>query len=218
LRYGTHIGGVAAVGFAVLALISPLSNADNNLPPDNNVSAFDDCTNIEIEYEADAQLTRKERLSRMDDTFYESLSKFEACQRSASGGGGDGDGGGAAGGGGAGGGGAGGGAASPNMSGTDSSTNKNIQAQQGNSNAPTANKGSQTNALPTSNHPSPETASLTNGKLPDDIPPADNDSVLEAQIRQAAMSETDPAVKKKLWDEYRKYKGISRAEDKAVGD
>lgn len=49
---------------------------------------------------------------------------------------------------------------------------------------------------------------LNNGKLPEDIPPADNDSVLEGQIRQAAINEKDPAVQKKLWNEYRKYKGL----------
>jgi len=46
------------------------------------------------------------------------------------------------------------------------------------------------------------------GKIPDNIPPADNDSVLEEQIRQAAMNETDPVIKEKLWNEYRKYKGL----------
>jgi len=47
-----------------------------------------------------------------------------------------------------------------------------------------------------------------NGKIPDDIPPADNDSVLEEQIRQAAINESDPVIKEKLWNEYRKYKGL----------
>ncbi|MBT3401152.1 MAG: hypothetical protein HN420_14310, partial [Rhodospirillaceae bacterium] len=47
-----------------------------------------------------------------------------------------------------------------------------------------------------------------NGKVPEDIPPADNDSALEAQIRQAAIEETDPELKKRLWDEYRRYKGL----------
>ena len=47
-----------------------------------------------------------------------------------------------------------------------------------------------------------------NGKLPEDIPPADNDSALEAQIRKAAIEETDPELKKRLWDEYRRYKGL----------
>ena len=49
---------------------------------------------------------------------------------------------------------------------------------------------------------------LQNGKLPEDIPSADNDSVLEAQIRQAAIDEPDPELKKKLWNEYRRYRGL----------
>lgn len=61
--------------------------------------------------------------------------------------------------------------------------------------------------------PSPGEATGTqnissNGAVPGDIPPADNDSVLEAQIRKAAINEKDPAVQKKLWNEYRKYKGL----------
>ena len=49
---------------------------------------------------------------------------------------------------------------------------------------------------------------VANGKIPDDIPPADNDSILEAQIRRAAMNEPDPEIRERLWDEYRKYKGL----------
>lgn len=49
---------------------------------------------------------------------------------------------------------------------------------------------------------------LTNGKTPDDIPKVGNDSVFEAQIRAAAMAETDPNTKKNLWNEYRRYKGL----------
>ncbi len=54
---------------------------------------------------------------------------------------------------------------------------------------------------------------LLNGKLPDDIPPADNDSVLEAQIRKAATNEKDPETQKKLWNEYRKYKGLPQVDE-----
>jgi len=53
---------------------------------------------------------------------------------------------------------------------------------------------------------------LTNGKIPDDIPDADNDSVFEAQIRAAAMAETDPDTQKNLWNEYRRYKGLPQQE------
>ena len=50
---------------------------------------------------------------------------------------------------------------------------------------------------------------LGSGKLPEDIPAADNDSVLEAQIRAAAMQEQDPDMRERLWNEYRRYKGLS---------
>ena len=46
------------------------------------------------------------------------------------------------------------------------------------------------------------------GTLPEDIPAADNDSVLEAQIRAAAMQEQDPHMRERLWNEYRRYKGL----------
>ena len=47
-----------------------------------------------------------------------------------------------------------------------------------------------------------------NSKIPDDIPIDDNDSVLEEQIKLAAINEKDPEKKKRLWNEYRKYKGL----------
>ena len=46
------------------------------------------------------------------------------------------------------------------------------------------------------------------GNVPEDIPPADNDSILETQIREAAMREKDPEMRKRLWNEYRRYKGL----------
>ena len=53
---------------------------------------------------------------------------------------------------------------------------------------------------------------LTNGKIPDDIREAGNDSVFEAQIRAAAIAETDPDTQKNLWNEYRRYKGLPEQE------
>ena len=47
-----------------------------------------------------------------------------------------------------------------------------------------------------------------NGKIPDDIPLDDNDDVLAKQIKNAALNEADPEKKKKLWDEYRRYKNL----------
>ena len=46
------------------------------------------------------------------------------------------------------------------------------------------------------------------GATPDDIPPAENDSVLAAQIRALAESETDPVKREAFWNEYRKVSGL----------
>ena len=43
---------------------------------------------------------------------------------------------------------------------------------------------------------------------PADIPDGGNDDVVARQLRELAMSEPDPAVRERLWEEYRKYKGI----------
>ncbi|MBT4522875.1 MAG: hypothetical protein HOC23_22980 [Halieaceae bacterium] len=43
---------------------------------------------------------------------------------------------------------------------------------------------------------------------PAGIPDGNDDDVVARQLREAAMREPDPAVREKLWDEYRKYKGL----------
>jgi hypothetical protein len=45
---------------------------------------------------------------------------------------------------------------------------------------------------------------------PADIPDGNDDDVVARQLREAAMREPDPAIREKLWDEYRKYKGIEQ--------
>ena len=46
-------------------------------------------------------------------------------------------------------------------------------------------------------------------RVPPDIPKSGaGDDIVARQIREAAMSEDDPELREKLWDEYRKYKGI----------
>ncbi|MEX0615839.1 MAG: hypothetical protein WD177_08020, partial [Methylophaga sp.] len=55
-------------------------------------------------------------------------------------------------------------------------------------------------------------ASARNGAIPEDIPAANNDDAIAAQIRLAAESETDPEIREKLWNEYRKYKGLKVVE------
>jgi hypothetical protein len=47
---------------------------------------------------------------------------------------------------------------------------------------------------------------------PPDIPNGNDDDVVARQLREAAMREPDPAIREKLWTEYRKYKGIAEPE------
>lgn len=44
--------------------------------------------------------------------------------------------------------------------------------------------------------------------VPDDIPSGRDDDVVARQLREAAMSEPDPALREALWDEYRNYTGL----------
>lgn len=46
--------------------------------------------------------------------------------------------------------------------------------------------------------------------VPDDIPNGNNDDVVARQLREAAMSEPDPELREKLWDEYRAYTGVGQ--------
>jgi hypothetical protein len=44
------------------------------------------------------------------------------------------------------------------------------------------------------------------GAVPADVPDGRDDDIVARQIREAAMKETDPELREKLWEEYRKYK------------
>ena len=50
----------------------------------------------------------------------------------------------------------------------------------------------------------------SNQNIPDDIPDGSDDDVVARQLREAAMKEEDPELRERLWDEYRKYKGIAK--------
>ena len=164
--------------------MATLGNAQE-IPKRNSESI--DCTKATpIEYQDNPTLTRSEKIALMDAAFEKSLSHFEACQISKTSGG---NGGGSAGGGSAGG----GSIASSSIIGSQSE--KQANKSDGSQNA-SALSGQESGAA------------LDNGKVPEDIPAADNDSVLEAQIRKAAVMEKDATIREKLWDEYRKYKGI----------
>ncbi len=42
--------------------------------------------------------------------------------------------------------------------------------------------------------------------VPADVPTGDDDDVVARQIREAATRESDPELRERLWEEYRKYK------------
>ena len=49
-------------------------------------------------------------------------------------------------------------------------------------------------------------SSKPKSSAPADIPDGSDDDVIARQIREAAEKETDPELKRKLWDEYRRYR------------
>jgi hypothetical protein len=46
--------------------------------------------------------------------------------------------------------------------------------------------------------------------VPADIPDGSDDDIVARQLREAAMKETDPELREKLWEEYRNYKKSTR--------
>lgn len=47
---------------------------------------------------------------------------------------------------------------------------------------------------------------VSSGAIPPDIPDGHDDDIVARQIREAAENETDPELREKLWEEYRRYK------------
>jgi hypothetical protein len=165
-----------------------------------------DCANVQIDYSDDPTLTRGERIHKMDKSLSKSLDNFKLCNQETkkietnvvndnSGGAGE----------------ATGNSKAENMG--EAIANSTISGTE----LPAAKDDAQEEsedslALQTINNKNGNyqgSVSTANGKDPDDIPSANNDSALAAQIRRAAVNETDPIKKKLLWDEYRKYKGLT---------
>jgi len=162
--------------------------------PESEPANDQECSDTAIDYANDATLTKAERIAAMDRALNGSLNKYDSCltedessasessSDGSSGGGGGGDGSGV----------------------TSSTAASGISGNEAVQVAPTAASTSDLEGVANS----PQGQNQSNGKLPEDIPAADNDSVLEAQIRQAAINESDPIKKERLWNEYRKYKGL----------
>lgn len=204
------LGTAVGIGFFILFVGVAKAQSIPNTGNGASIPGTLDCTDVEIKYVDDPSLTREENIQLMDQALIRSLSKFDACMTSkassSSTGGSSGSVGSEVGASGE------GSVAASDISGTEKQTSTTLSGNADAENESMASTGvgqsvgnSGTNSIET-------TQPSENGKIPEDIPSADNDSVLEAQIRQAAINEKDPEIKKKLWDEYRKYKSKSQVD------
>ncbi len=193
--------------FIVLTAIS----VNSQISADEALGSSIDCSEVAINYIDRPDMTRSERLEEMDKAFFESVNRFELCHLSnqsaspqassssesagagsaASTGGSEGSESGVE------------SVASPLMTGTETESGLPLPASPEDSGMPESapeNAGDEAFAV--------YAGSSGSGALPEDIPVANNDDAVAAQIRVAAELEKDPIKKEKLWNEYRKYKGL----------
>ena len=166
-----------------------------------------DCANVQVDYSDDPTLTKGERIHKMDKSLSRSLNKYKLCRQKTK-----------------------------KEETNDANENPGAASEEvGSLEDENMGEAIASSAISGTELPSAEDSargesennltlqatnikngnyqsgiSAANGKLPDDIPSADNDSALAAQIRRAAENETDPNKRKLLWDEYRKYKGLTK--------
>jgi hypothetical protein len=178
---------------------------------DDSLSSAIDCSSIKINYIDRPDMTQSERLEAMNKAFFESVNQFELCNLSSQA------------------------QSSPESESIsenqvisesaeesdDSSAESGEVAQESvasptmvgtelESTASTFDTSEETSMQDTGNESSIAAyGSGKNGKIPEDIPDVNNDDAIAAQIRLAAEIEDDPVKKEKLWNEYRKYKGLA---------
>ena len=180
-------------------------------------SSESDCNQSDINYVEKPGMTRAERLEAMNRAFFESVNRFDECNLSVSTSSSSSNSSSAN---------AATEASNDSISGTEGSETEPQSAQSQESIASTGLSGTEAESVDAEavaeslDSLANETEStITNeqiahsgpagqGKTPEDIPDANNDDVVAAQIRLAAEIETDPEKKEKLWNEYRKYKGL----------
>ena len=217
---------------AVLFCISAVQGGEES----SSVSDYDDCAEAEVNFDGDDKIfTVAEMTTMMDKALYEALSRFDRCQTSSRPKGssteldtpsstseeqagveedGDSE------------------TGTVNSTASTSASGVELPGVEGNKNnetgavSSTASKSvsgtevSDAVAKNTGKSATSKTskvddkALLDNGKLPDDILSSDNDSVFQAQVREAAKAEQDPERKAALWAEYRKLKGLPPVEEK----
>lgn len=86
----------------------------------------------------------------------------------------------------------------------DQGDNESNGQQTSNEGASDASHGESTAESSTASPGGPQTTQR--GEIPEDIKGGSDDDIVARQIREAALKEKDPALREKLWDEYRKYK------------
>jgi len=194
-----------------LFLIIMLMGICSQTSAEEALGASIDCSQVAINYIDRSDMTHSERLEAMDKAFFESVNRFESCHLSNQ-------------------------SSSSQASSSSESASTGSDAATGGSESNESGvesvasplmTGTETeSSLPPSGSPedsgmlenAPESAgneafaiyagSSGSGALPEDIPVANNDDAVAAQIRLAAELEKDPIKKQKLWNEYRKYKGL----------
>ena len=161
------------------------------------VTRATDCTEMDVQADIDPALSKDENLQRLSEMFYQSLNTVTHCDDSAND------------------------AATEAQSSTEGAVGNTVNGVAASDisgtesdeslSESTADYVSETDAVELDEYDMAENEAEAQGagtKAPDDIPPADNDSIFEQQIREAAENETDPEVRARLWNEYRKYKGL----------
>ncbi|MBL1321346.1 MAG: hypothetical protein COA63_009860 [Methylophaga sp.] len=163
-----------------------------------------DCSTVGINYTDNPEWTHSERLEAMDNAFFESVNRFELCnlsnQSSASAAASSGGDGGATE--------SSGSESDASLSSTASSDMTGTEEAASISPPPDVSENSEIPENADNTSVTVNGGGVVNGSVPEDIPAADNDDVIAAQIRLAAEIEQDPIKKEKLWNEYRKYKGL----------
>ena len=149
-----------------------------------------ECENSDLNYKENDFLTDREQVQEMDDALLESLNRFEECLRKKS-------------------------AARKNKSDNNiKNSSDDSEKLRGNKFSVIQEKANTDYEINQNNSENNITSSIdennlgTNGKIPEDIPINNNDDVLARQIKNAALKEKDPERKKKIWNQYRKYKNL----------
>ena len=191
-------------GFGKVVLIIAWLGVAGVAPGDESeLATSQDCAEIILQSPDDELLTREEKIALLEKALLRSMDEFDSCQSTASGA----NNGVAAGDAGA--------AIQGDQATQESTPASDIQGDiQEDLSASQASGEDQNNTTTTNTADAGKAGTVRdevmppNGKLPEDIPSVENDDIIAKQFRQAAMDETDPATKAKLWNEYRRYKGL----------